>query len=348
MTDATASDVRRWLSALPGAADPTPLLDLPALAARCGVAHVLVKAEDARPLGNFKALGGMYAALRAVARATEARDVFQLLGGAGCPAPRLICASDGNHGLAVAEGARLAGVAAQVYLPADLPAVRIARIRARGAEVVLVDGDYDDAVDAAQRQAAAGAGLLIPDTSDDPDDPVVADVVAGYDVMADEIATQLAARGDAGPTHLFLQAGVGGLAAALAEGLARRLPSPPAVIVVEPARAACVARALAAGRLVQIEGDLHTAAEMLSCGRASAPALRTLLRHGAQAMAVDETALRQAPGVLAAHGGPRSTPSGAAGLAGLLQAADHDDLRQSFGLTAESRVLLVASEGPPA
>lgn len=348
MTDATVSDVRRWLSALPGAADPTPLLDLPALAARCGVACVLVKAEDARPLGNFKALGGMYAALRAVARATEARDVFQLLDRPGLPAPRLICASDGNHGLAVAEGARLAGAAARVYLPADLPAVRIERIRARGAEVVLVDGDYDDAVNAAQREAAAGAGLLIPDTSDDPDDQVVADVMAGYDVMADEIAVQLAARGEAGPTHLFLQAGVGGLAAAVADGLTRRLPRPPAVVVVEPARAACVAPALAAGRLVQIEGDLHTAAEMLSCGRASAPALRTLLRHRAQAMGVDETALRQAPEVLAANGGPRSTPSGAAGLAGLLLGADQDHLRRTFGLTAESRVLLVASEGPPA
>ncbi|WP_309092692.1 pyridoxal-phosphate dependent enzyme, partial [Phenylobacterium sp.] len=267
----------------------------------------------------------------------------QLLDGRARRAPTLICASDGNHGLAVAEGARLAGAAARIFLPADLPPVRSERIRACGAEVALVQGDYDDAVEAALQAAAGGAGLLIPDTSGDPDDPVVADVMSGYDLMAEEIAGQL----EAPPTHVFLQAGVGGLAAALAEGLARRLPDGPRVVVVEPDRAACVGSALQAGRLVQLEGDLHTSAEMLSCGRASAPALRILLRHGAQAVAVEEDVLEAAPDALTAHGGPRSTPSGAAGLAGLLRAADDQPLRQALGLTAASRVLLVASEAPP-
>lgn len=347
MTD-TAAEARRWLSALPRAADPTPLLDLPALAARCGVAQVMVKAEDARPLGAFKALGGVYAALRALARATGARDVAELLDGRARHAPRLICASDGNHGLAVAEGARLAGAGARIYLPADLPPVRIERIRARGAEAVLVDGDYDDAVDQARREAADGAGLLIPDTSDDADDPVVADVMAGYDILADEIAAQLRDRAGPPPSHLFVQAGVGGLAAALAEGLARRLPEPPRIVVVEPERAACVAPALTAGRLVQLDGDLHTAAEMLSCGRASAPALRALLRHGALAIAATEEALIDAPRVLQAHGGPASTPSGAAGLAGLLAATGDETRRRELGLSSDSAVLLIASEGRPA
>ena len=347
MTPALQSEPRRWLSALPAAAKPTPLLDLPALAARFGVAQVRVKAEGGRPLGNFKALGGVYAALRALARATGARDVFELLDGRGRKAPPLICASDGNHGLAVAEGARIAGARACVYLPADLPGVRIDRIRARGAEVSLVGGAYDDAVEAARRKAYDGGGLLIPDTSDDPDDLVVADVMAGYDLMAEEVADQLVALG-AVPTHLFVQAGVGGLAAAMADGLARRLPHAPAVVVVEPARAACVAPALEARALVQLDGDLHTAAEMLSCGRASAPALRTLLRHGASAIAVDETALLEAPALLEAHGGPRSTPSGVAGLAGLAAACAGLQSRARSGLDTESRVLLVASEGPVA
>jgi diaminopropionate ammonia-lyase len=345
MTQDPLSEPRRWLSVLPAAAEPTPLLDLRALAARLGLAQVLVKAEGGRPLGNFKSLGGVYAALRALARATGARDLSELLDGRGGRAPPLICASDGNHGLAVAEGARLAGGRACVYLPADLPSARIDRIRARGAEAILVDGAYDDAVEAARSRAMGGGGLLIPDTSDDPDDPVVADVMAGYDLMAEEIASQLSALHPM-PTHLFVQAGVGGLAAAMAEGLARRLPHPPAVVVVEPARAACVAPALEARALVQLDGDLHTAAEMLSCGRASAPALRTLLRHGASAIDVDEAALLDAPVLLEAHGGPRSTPSGAAGLAGLAAAAADPPGRAGYGLDGESRVLLIASEGP--
>lgn len=345
MTQAPMSEPRRWLAALPDAARPTPLLDLSGLAARLGVAQVLVKVEAGRPLGNFKSLGGVYAALRALARATNAHDLAELLDGRGGRAPPLVCASDGNHGLAVAEGARLAGARACVYLPADLPPARIDPITARGAEVVLVDGTYDDAVEAARRAARDGRALLIPDTSDDPDDPVVADVMAGYDLMAGEIADQLAAA-HAVPTHIFLQAGVGGLAAAVAEGLARRLPHPPAVMVAEPARAPCVARALEARALVQLDGDLHTAAEMLSCGRASAPALRTLLRHGARAVEVDEPSLLDAPGLLAAHGGPRTTPSGAAGLAGLAAVAGDPQSRARSGLDDRSRVLLIVSEGP--
>ncbi|MDP3855349.1 pyridoxal-phosphate dependent enzyme [Phenylobacterium sp.] len=116
------------------------------------------------------------------------------------------------------------------------------------------------------------------------------------------------------------------------------------VVVVEPARAACVAAALAAGRPVRINGDLHTCAEMLSCGLASAPALQVLLRHGASAVAVSEAQLLAAVAALESGGGPASTPSGAAGLAGLLHVAVQPDLREAYGLDEASVVLLVATE----
>lgn len=307
---------------------PTPLLDLPALARLAGVRQVLVKDEGCRPLGNFKVTGGLAAGLRALERA-----------GPGGPA-RLVCASDGNHGLAVAAAARARGAQAWIFLPAHAGEDRARRIADLGAEVVRVEGTYDAAVEAARAAARDGAGLLIPDTSDDPDDPVVADVMAGYGDMARELVRDLA---DGAPTHLLVQAGVGGLAAALADGLADAFPAM-RVVVVEPELAACVGPALALGRPVQVDGDLDTCAGMLACGLASAGAVRILLARRAQAITVGEAALAIAPRQLALAGGPASTPSGAAGLAGLLRAATDPTLRTGLGLDGGSRVLLVATE----
>ncbi len=328
---------------------PTPLSSLPDLAAALGVAAVLAKDEGRRPLGSFKALGGVYAGLRALARAS-ALPVAALLDPAlprmGLPA--LVCASDGNHGLAVAAAARLAGTMARVFLPTVVPEDRAARIAAKGAEVVRVPGTYDDAVRAAAAAARPGLALLIADTATDGNDPVVADVMAGYAVVTAEIRAQLIDTGWSGaPTHLFVQAGVGGLAAAMADGLRAVMAQPARVVVVEPDTAACVAAALAAGRPVAVLGDLDTVAGMLSCGEASAAALAILQRHRAAAVAVAESSLREAPSFLLAHGGPRTTPSGAAGLAGLRHVLAEPALARSLDLGPTSRVLLLVTEATP-
>src|SRR5262245_39356310 len=220
MTDARDDTLAALLAVWPTHA-PTPLVDLPRLATRCGVAKVVLKDEGLRPLGSFKALGGVYAGLRALARATGLPDVATLVASRRPQEtlPTLICASDGNHGLAVAAAAELAGAPARVYLDGGVPPARARRIAARGAEIVRVGGTYDDAVVEAARAAGRGEGLLIADTAADENDPVVADVMAGYGLIAQEIVDQLRALGDERPTHLFVQAGVGGLAAALAEGV---------------------------------------------------------------------------------------------------------------------------------
>lgn len=312
----------------------TPLLDLPALAKALGVGRVLLKDEGARPLGSFKALGGVYAGLGALARAAGVA-VPTLIAEAGKRAlPELVCASDGNHGLAVSAAARLAGTRARVFLPEAVTAARIERIRAKGGEPVIVHGTYEDAVAAAARHARETGAILVADTSADPADPVVADVMAGYGIIAGEIREQVPAI----PTHLFLQAGVGGLAAAIADRLDGR------VVVVEPEKAACVAAALAAGRIVTVPGDLATSAEMLSCGEASAPAMDVLRRRNASAIAVSEAELAEAPEYLRAHDGPSTTPSGACGLAGLRHAMANPASARALHLDAESIVLLIATE----
>lgn len=323
----------------------TPLLDLPRLASDLGVAQVLAKNEAQRALGSFKSLGGTYAGLRALAR-TAGVGIEDLLDPAQPrrTLPALITASAGNHGLAVAAAAKFAGGPARIYLYPGVPEARVRRIEAQGAGIVWVDGTYDDAVARAAAAAEAGEGILVADTSADPDDQPVADIVAGYGVMAAEIRRQIEASGLLRPTHLFVQAGVGGLAAAMAAGLADWLALPAKIIVVEPAEAACVAAALTEGAVVRIAGELETSAGMLACGEASAPALRQLLAIGAKAVGVSEQALAEAVAQLATAGGPATTTSGATGLAGLVTAARSAELRQRLALTSESRVLIIVSE----
>ena len=335
---AIAADLRR----LSPQYAPTPLLDLSALARTLGVAQVLAKDEGRRMLGSFKSLGGTYAGLKALAR-TKQTGISGLLAQRSRDLPALICASDGNHGLAVAAAARFAGAPARVFLHAGVPAVRARRIESQGAEIVWVQGTYDDAVDAAAAAAKDGAGVLVADTGS-LDDPVVADVMAGYGVLAAEIREQIDAAGHRRPTHAFVQAGVGGLAAAVADGLQDWMAPPAIIVVVEPETAACVTAALQQHNAPRLSGDLHTAAEMLSCGEASAPAMTILRRHRAQAITVSEAELVDAPRVLRDHGGPATTPSGATGLAGLCRAIDGAVPR--CDLNADSRVLLIISEAP--
>jgi diaminopropionate ammonia-lyase len=131
----------------------------------------------------------------------------------------------------------------------------------------------------------------------------------------------------------------------MANGLIDLMREPHRILVVEPEATACVARALCAGHPVHIDGDLQTSAEMLSCGLASAPALQILQRHDARSVVVDESQLENAVEVLRDAGGPDTTPSGAAGLAGLLHAAADALLRDEHQLGQDSSVLLVVTEG---
>jgi diaminopropionate ammonia-lyase len=326
----------------------TRLIDSPGLALRANVGRVFLKAEWERPLGNFKVLGGMLAGLRALARISGAASVREMLETTASQRslPQLICASDGNHGLAVAAAARRASTKASIYLPIGASDARIERIEAQGGTVVLIAGTYDDAVEAAEKSAARGEGLLVPDTSGDPDDGVVGDVMEGYSLITNELIEQFRADGNAHPTHVFVQAGVGGLAAALYGGLAGSMQVPCKWLIVEPASAACVARALSVGRPVRIDGALNTSAEMLSCGLASAPAIRILQSAGATSVRVDEDRLLAAVDALREIAGVETTPSGAAGLAGLLQLAPQSELRAMLGIGVDSRVLLLITEGP--
>jgi diaminopropionate ammonia-lyase len=217
-----------------------------------------------------------------------------------------------------------------------------------GAEVREVKGNYDDAVRHAAATAAAEGWTVVSDTSYSGYRDIPLDVMHGYGVMAAEVVQQLA--GQPPPTHVFAQAGVGALAAAVCASFWLHWgPQRPRFVVVEPIRADCVYRSLQAGRPAVVEGALDTVMAGLACGEVSELAWEVL--HGGVnvALAIADAYALQAMRVLAAPvaGDPPvvAGETGGVGLAALLAAQDRPELRQLFAIDAHSRVLLLGSEG---
>jgi diaminopropionate ammonia-lyase len=318
---------------------PTPLRDLPGLAAEAGVAAVRIKDESGRfGLGSFKALGGAYAVGLAVAAAAARRGV--------APAALTVtCATDGNHGRAVAWGAARAGCRCVIFVHATVSQGRADAIARYGAELRRVPGTYDDAVRAAAATAEAEGWITVSDTSWPGYTEIPRAVMQGYRLMADEAADQWAGQGDDGPpTHVFVQGGVGGVAAAVSVQCRARFAPAPALVVVEPDRAACLLASAEAGALSAVGGALDTLMAGLACGEPSLLAWQELERAAAAFLAIPDAAAVAAMRRLAAAG-VESGESGAAGAAGFLLAAADPAARAALRLDRESRVLLFSTEG---
>ena len=361
--------------------EPTPLRNQRKLAEELGIGSVLVKDESGRfGLGSFKALGGAYGVWR----------VMKARGDEGGPLT-VTCASDGNHGRAVAWGAMRFGCDAVIYLPAHVTEARAEAIRSFGARVVRVGGEYDDAVARADRDARENGWTVISDTSYPGYVEIPRLVMVGYTIMVDEVPghgraswptheasfpthhasapadetaapthpdsaglTAPSARAesadmDAPFTHVFIQGGVGGLAAAVIGHLWERLGKRrPVAVIVEPEEADGLLCSARAGRPVPSRGDLHTVMAGLSCREVS-PLAWEVVGVGAHAfMTVPDGGIaplmrRAARGEMgeAFEGGE----SGVAGLLGLIEVARDGERRRAIGLDERSRVLVFNTEG---
>jgi diaminopropionate ammonia-lyase len=322
---------RREISSWPGYA-PTPLRDLQSIARELGLAAVAFKEEQHRfGLRSFKALGGAYA-------------VKKLAAAPGGPPAAVCCATDGNHGRSVAWGAREAGLRCVIYVHEGVSEGRAQAIRGFGAEVRRVGGNYDDSVRIAAADAAREGWTVVSDTSWEGYQDIPRDVMQGYGVMVGEAIAQ-GGGGARPPTHVFVQGGVGGIAAATVAHLWERFGAArPRVVVVEPDKADCLTRSAEQGRVVHLSGDLDTIMAGLSCGEPS-PLAWAVLDPGADAfMAIGDAAIAPAMRALAALG-VVGGESGVAGLAGLRIAATDRAMRAALGLDASSRVLLFGTEG---
>ncbi len=338
---AALAEAQAEIGAWPGYA-PTPLRDLTGLAAAQGLAAIRYKDEAGRfGLGSFKALGGAYAVLRLLQGQTGLSSA-ELLSGQHrhkLAGHTVTCATDGNHGRSVAWGAQLFGCACVIYVHATVSQGRCDAIAGFGAEVRRCPGNYDDSVRQAQADAEANGWFVVSDTSYPGYRDVPRDVMQGYGVMIAEAFAQMAPADY--PTHVFVQGGVGGLAAAMLAYLWQRFGAArPCFVVVEPERAACLYESARAGHPVVVGGALDTVMAGLACGEVSELAWEILDPGADGFMTVpDEAALalmrRLAEDKVVAG------ESAVAGLAGALAARDAG----WFGLDAQSRLLVFGSEG---
>ena len=323
LSDAGFAAARAAIASWPGYA-PTPLHALPAMAASLGVAEIRLKDEGGRfGLGSFKALGGAYA----VARLIQARVETAL----GHPAPMaeivsgahaelaagltVCCATDGNHGRSVAWGAKTFGAACVIFVHETVSEARAAAIAAYGAEVRRCRGNYDDSVREAQATAEAEGWFVVSDTSYPGYMDVPRDVMQGYELMAAEAFDALARP----PTHIFVQTGVGGLAAAVAAQAKRRWGlARPRLVLADPDRAACWLESFRNGRPAAVSGALDTLMAGLACGEVSALAWEILRDHADACLALpDAAAVAMMRRLARPEGGDPPVVAGESAVAGL-------------------------------
>ena len=315
---AASHEAAAFHAALEGFA-PTPLRPLDALAAELGLAAVALKDESDRlGLPAFKVLGASWAAERA------------LRGQPGVHT--LVAASAGNHGRAVAAVARRRGLAARIYVPARSAPARRAAIAGAGAEVVVVDGDYEAAVAQAAADGEADGVLELADVG--ASDPAQW-VIDGYATLFAELG--------GGFDVLLVPTGVGSLAAAAARSGAE---TGAAVIGVEPDTAACLAASLEAGERTPVAnpGSAMAGLDCAKVSEAAWPSLRAGIRGS---LSVSDAEAAAAMRELAAAGLAIGDCGAAtvAALRALMTEEAGAELREATGLGTASRVALIATEG---
>lgn len=348
-------EIRAWAGY-----QPTPLRSLDGAATRCGVRCVLFKDEASRlGLGSFKALGGSYAVAKLLQQKLSA------MAGRNIPLAAIdrpdyadlvknttfTCASDGNHGLAVAAGARRFGSGCVVFLHEGVSMHREQAIRNQGAMVIRTAGNYDRSVIAAKNASLLHGWQLIADTSTEDQDPVVATIMRGYMTLMIETLQQLRSAQRALPTHVFLQGGVGGLAGAVIAHLCEELGDDhPTFIIVEPMSADCLYQSAIHSRPTPTSGDLNTLMAGLSCGEVSRPAWPVIHAGAEFFVAIQDEAAAETVRLL--HSGALGEllecgESGAAGLAGLLAitADPAGPSKRKLRLDESSVVLTIGTEG---
>ncbi|MEM8690112.1 MAG: diaminopropionate ammonia-lyase [Pseudomonadota bacterium] len=334
---------------------PTPLLELDALAGQLSVARVSYKHEGPRfGLGSFKALGGAYAVLKVLHREVmkhEGPSVLMADVAAGAYAhiaarTTVISATDGNHGRSVSWGAQRFGMPCRIYIHAEVSEERAKAMRALGADVIRIEGDYDDSVALTRKEGEEHGWFIVSDTSWPGYTETPGEVMAGYGVMTHEINEAL----ESAPTHVFLQGGVGGLAASVTAALKQHWGDHcPRVVVVEPELAPCLLMSAKAGKATVAQIEEETLMAGLSCGEPSKLAWSILQEEASDFLTIPESVVGPAVRLMARpYEGDQPVEageSGVAGLAGFLCAALQEDIRAALGLDETSHVLLIGSEG---
>jgi len=326
--------VRKLLEMCPKASR-TPLTSSISLADKVGVKNIWFKDERQRMgLGSFKALGAAYViadhASKTVSNNASASEWKKALNGK-C----YVTASAGNHGLSLAAGARLFGAKAVIYLSRNVPSSFAEKIRSYDAEVVVVGNSYEESMEGAQKAAADNNWMLLSDVTWDGYD-------AGLKVMEGYLVAAAEAYEDCpeSPTHIFLQAGVGGFPAAMAAQARRHFGNDPKIIIVEPTEAPVLLESIQAGKGVKVEGGISIMGR-LDCKVPSTRALSSLAKTCTHFMTITDNDAEECMKELE-NEGLETSPSGGAGYAGLIDLKNYDE----SGLNKDSNIMIFLTEQP--
>ena len=320
---------------------PTPLIEISPLE---GV-RVLIKDEtDRMGLKAFKGLGGVYAVVRFLLDAWLAEtgnnvNPDKLF----CPELRewcrkftFVCATAGNHGLAVARGAQIFNARCRVHVAATVPDIFKDRLREAGAEVIISGKTYEQSMAAALSDNSDGK-ILVSDSSWSGYLELPRLIMEGYSVLAEEILNVFR-RTMNWPSHVFVQAGVGGLAAAVTSEIRKKWPHQPRIIIVEPESACCLAESVMKNCLTQVDG-VASVMGRLDCKEPSLLAFECLRKSADDFVAVTDAEAHKAQEYLQEEG-ISTTTSGAAGVAAIIQRE-----RLRLEIAEKSVCLAIVTEG---
>ena len=342
----------------------TPLTRLDQMAHYLGLGSIFVKDESYRfGLNAFKVLGGSYSMAKYIAKETNRRieDMpYQVLTSdelrKDFGQATFFTATDGNHGRGVAWAAQKLGQKAVVHMPKGTTQTRLENIKKLGADVDILELNYDDCVRQAAKEAAETPhGVMVQDTAWDGYEEIPSWIMQGYGTMAMEAGEQLKKAGVERPTHIFVQAGVGSLAGAIVGYFANLYKdNPPKFIVVEASAADCLYKGAAAGdgkpRIVG--GDLNTIMAGLACGEPNTISWDILKNHVKVFIAAPDwvaaTGMRMLGAPIKGDAPVTSGESGAApfgALAAMTTLDEYEQLKKDIGLDENSRVLLFSTEG---
>ena len=264
-------------------------------------------------------------------------------------------ATDGNHGRGLAWAAKMLGHKCQIYVHSETSQARIDAIKKYGATVTVVEGNYDDAVRQAAKDAEKNGWYVVSDTSWDGYTEIPTWIMQGYTSMLLECQEQFAGMGIQKPTHVFVQAGVGALAGAVVGFYTALFPEdPPLFIIVEPNKAACVYESIKAndGKCHSVKGDLDTIMAGLACGDPSPLAFKILNGNGdvfmevpdyiaARGMRILSCPLKGDPFIISGESG--AVPLGA--LYSLMTENTDENLKKALNLNEDSLVFMINTEG---
>lgn len=283
--------------------------------------QLMIKDESTRfGLGSFKALGGIYAVAQLILEAVEAQtgdcpsiaDLQSPGVRAVADTQTYICASAGNHGMAVATGAQLFGAHARIHVSSEVPPSFATRLKQLGAQVCVSGVTYEESLAAANEDVLATGALLLSDGSWAGYTHPPSLIMEGYTVMASELYDSFHLSGN-WPSDVYLQAGVGGMAAAVVFMIRQYWPMQPRIVIVEPNAADCLALSAFQGSLLEAIGPVSTMGR-LDCKAASLLAFDTLERSNVEYCGISDEEASEAVSILGRLG-MHTTPSGAAGFA---------------------------------